>query len=271
MHRRSANRGGTTSEELLAEAAAVPIGGWDFSWLGSRMKSEPPPWDYDALVCAHAEGSPDLLDLGTGGGEWLASLPCRPARVVATEGYEPNFPLAAERLEPLGVLLVPAEAPDNVDQEPGATEPRLPFDDQSFSLVVSRHESYLRAEIARILRVAGVFLTQQVGERNEDDVHTLLGRQPPPTSGWTAERATQQLEAAGLDVTRAEEAQIMMTFSDVGAFAWWLRMIAFAVPFSLEREHARLVQLHESGTSLVIHAQRFLVEARKPSRPHSGR
>ena len=260
----SANRDGTTAEELLAEAAAVPIGGWDFSWLGSRMQSEPPPWDYDTLVCAHADGSLDLLDLGTGGGELLASLPCRPARVVATEGYEPNFPLASARLEPLGVALVRAVAPDDVDQEPGATEPRLPFDDQSFSLVVSRHESYLPAEIARVLRVAGVFLTQQVGERNEDDVHVLLGRRPPPPSGWTAEFAKRQLEATGLDVTRAEAAQVVTTFTDVGALAWWLRMIAFSVPFSLEREHARLVQLHESGTPLVIRERRFLVEARKP-------
>jgi len=135
--RRSADRDGTTAEVFLAEAAAVPIGGWDFSWLGSRMTNEPPPWDYDALVSAHADGSPDLLDLGTGGGEWRAALRCRPARVVATEGYEQNVPLASARLEPLGVALVRADAPDNVDQEPGATEPRLPFDDQSFSLVVS--------------------------------------------------------------------------------------------------------------------------------------
>lgn len=263
MHRRSTHRDGSTVEELLAEAAAVPIGGWDFSWLGSRVKSEPPSWDYDALVCAHAEGSPDLLDLGTGGGEWLAALPCRPARVVATEGYEPNFPLAAARLEPLGVVLVPADAPDNVDQEPGATEPRLPFDDKSFSLVVSRHESYLPAEMARVLRVAGVFFTQQVGERNEDDVHILLGRPPPPPSGWTAEFAKHQLEATGLDVTRVEAAQVMTTFTDVGALAWWLGMIAFSVSFSLERDRARLVELHESGTPLVIRERRFLVEARK--------
>ncbi len=55
----------------------------------------------------------------------------------------------------------------------------------------------------------------------------------------------------------------MTTFTDVGAFAWWLRMIAFSVPFSRDRDRARLVELHESGTPLVIHEQRFLVEARK--------
>ena len=155
----------------MTEAAAAPAGGWDFAWLGERMHVESPPWDYDAVVCAHAASSPDLLDLGTGGGEWLAALPCRPARVVATEGYAANFPLAVERLRPLGIDVVAADAPDNVAQEPGATEPRLPFADASFSLVVSRHESYLPVEIARILRPGGMFVTQQVGEGNENDVY----------------------------------------------------------------------------------------------------
>ena len=254
---------GTGVEDLLAEAARVPVQGWDFSWLGQRFRTEAPPWDYDALVCAHAGRSPDLLDLGTGGGEWLASLPCRPPRVVATEGFAPNFPIAAARLRPLGIEVVAADAPDNVAQEPGATEPRLPFADASCSLIVARHESYLPAEIARVLRFGGVFLTQQVGERNEDDVHVLLGRRPPQPSGWNVVFARQQLEAAGLEVTRSDEAQVTTTFADIGAFVWWLRMISFSLPFSLERDRDRLIELHQVGTPLLVRERRFLVEARK--------
>lgn len=227
------------------------------------MRTEAPGWHYTTLVCAHAERSPDLLDLGTGGGEWLAALPCRPARVAATEGYAPNFPIAAARLRPLGVEIVAADAPDNVAQEPGATEPELPFADSSFSLVVARHESYVPAEIARVLRPGGVFLTQQVGERNEDDVYVLLGRRPPPPTGWTLAFACGQLESAGLEVTRSEEAQVKTTFADIGAFAWWLRMVSFSVPLSLERDRDRLVELHQSRTPLVVRERRFLIEARK--------
>jgi SAM-dependent methyltransferase len=251
------------ADTLLAEAAAVPTAGWDLSRLGDRVATQPTPWAYEALVCAHAEKSPDLLDLGTGGGEWLAALPCRPPRVVATEGYAANLPVAVARLEPLGIDVVAADAPDNVAQEPGATEPSLPFADESFSLVVARHESYFPAEIARILRGGGVFLTQQVGERNEDDVYRLLGRPVPPPTGWNAAFARGQLRAAGLEVTRAEEAEVETTFADVGAFAWWLRMISFSVPFSLERERERLIELHDRRVPLVVRERRFLVEARK--------
>jgi SAM-dependent methyltransferase len=228
------------------------------------MRVEALPWEYDDVVCAHAVGSPDLLDLGTGGGEWLAALRCLPPRVVATEGYAPNVPLARQRLGALGIQVVVADAPDNVAQEPGAREPPLPFPDASFSLIVARHESYLPAEVGRVLRPGGVFVTQQVGERNEDDVYGLLGRPAPPATGWNAAFARRQLEGVGFTVTRAEDAQVETTFADVGAFAWWLRMISFSVPFSLERERPRLLELHDVRTPLVIRERRFVVEAEKP-------
>ena len=259
---REDDRSARAVEDLLADAAAAPVRGWDFSPLGDRIQTKPTPWNYDDVVCAHASSSPDLLDLGTGGGEWLAALPCRPARVVATEGHAPNFPVAQARLEPLGIDVVAADAPDNVSQAPNTAEPRLPFADASFSLVVARHESYIPAEIVRILRPGAAFVTQQVGERNEDDVYRLLGRELPPATGWNAAFAGRQLEAAGFAVTRAEEAEVATTFADVGAFAWWLRMISFTVPFSLERERAQLVELHEAEVPLVVRERRFLIEAR---------
>ena len=143
----------TTFDALLAEAETHPVEGWDFSWLGERVVMQPPPWDFAGIVESRASRAADLLDLGTGGGEWLASLSERPARTVATEAWPPNVDVARRRLEPLGVEVVAVEsAPDNVDQPPGLAAPTLPFGDESFSLVVSRHESYVAAEVARVLR-----------------------------------------------------------------------------------------------------------------------
>jgi hypothetical protein len=33
-----------TYEELVAEGAAVPLAGWDFSWFDGRATEERPPW-----------------------------------------------------------------------------------------------------------------------------------------------------------------------------------------------------------------------------------
>jgi hypothetical protein len=96
----------TAVDALLAEAEAHPVEGWDFSWLGPRAVSQMPPWDFAAIVERRARGAADLLDLGTGEGGWLAALPGRPARTVATEAWPPNVEVARRRLEPLGIAVV---------------------------------------------------------------------------------------------------------------------------------------------------------------------
>lgn len=116
----------TSFDDLVAEAMAAPFSGWDFSWLAARTVTSALPWDYSAEVTSRAAGASALLDLGTGGGEWLAALSHRPASTVATEGWPPNVGVAAARLRPLGVPVVQvAGAPDNPAQDgvaPGGGE-----------------------------------------------------------------------------------------------------------------------------------------------------
>src|SRR5919202_3355801 len=72
-------------EQLLAEAEQQPFSGWDFSYLRGRMEEGQPSWNYAELVRARLTGLPAVLDLGTGGGEFLAQLAPLPPRTVATE------------------------------------------------------------------------------------------------------------------------------------------------------------------------------------------
>lgn len=123
-------------DRLLGEAEARPVTGWDFTWLGDRVRSSPLPWSFEEIVSSHARDSPDLLDLETGGGEWLAALAYRPPRTVATEAWPPNLDIAGARLRPLGITVVwdeGAGAPDNVDQLPHEKRGRLPFPAESFA------------------------------------------------------------------------------------------------------------------------------------------
>lgn len=193
--------------------------GWDFSWLGDRISFEPPAWDFAAMVAQRARESPDLLDLGTGGGEFLASLSERPARVVATEAWPPNLEVASARLRPLGVTVVAVEgAPDNVDQAPNESGGRLPFADGSFELVVSRHESFVPAEVARVLVPGGILLTQQVGD-DYGDVYEALGLSAAPRQHLDLAFMRRQVESAGLRVVGSGESRQRNVFADVGAFA----------------------------------------------------
>jgi SAM-dependent methyltransferase len=234
-------------DDLIAEAEAHPTIGWDFSWLGDRMHATSLPWDYTARVVQRARRSPDLLDLGTGGGEWLAALPDRPVTTVATEGWKPNIAVAARRLRPLGVPVIYVEgAPDNILQDVGQDRPALPFSAASFHLVVNRHESFVAKEVARILVAGGCFITQQLGDGRYGDFRALFDLAPADQEPFTLSIAVAQLERAGLDITDSAAANEEIVFSDVGALAWYLRMIPWIVPgFSIGALRERLGDLHE--------------------------
>ena len=264
-------------ESLLSEAERQPFTGWDFSWLEGRTQVEPLPWDFEALAAERAGRSPDLLDMGTGGGERLSRLPGRPARTVATESWAPNVPIAARRLHPLGISVVHAEgAPDNVDQAPersaGEDGGRLPFRDGSFHLITNRHESFVASEVRRVLAPGGYFLTQQIGSGWARYFYRLLDLPMPQMSRrWDLPLAVAQVEAAGLQVVACDQADEVWRFLDLGALVWYLKVIPWAIPgFSIDAFRPRLAQLHEMlqvTGSLVVRMPHFWLEARKPPTP----
>lgn len=234
-------------DALLAEALATPTEGWDLTRYGDRLTSTRPPWDYWAMVAELSAGVAAMLDMGTGGGELLAALGGpRPPLTVATESWAPNVSVAARRLRPLGIAVVHAEgAPDNDAQSPDERCGRLPFRDGAFGLVVSRHEAFHALQVARVLAPGGTFLTQQVGW-SYDDLHELVGAAWPGPSRVTRGLLEGQARDAGLWVEAGGEAEVAQVFADVGALAWYLRQIPWAVAgFDVRRDAARLRAVHE--------------------------
>ena len=203
--------------------------GWDLAQLGTRISIAGPAWDFSAIVAAAAQAAQRMLDVDTGGGEWLAALPARAARTVATESWPPNLRVARERLGALGIEVLAADpVPDNVDQRGG--EPALPVDDSAFELVVARHAAYVPREIARVLVPRGTFLTQQVGGDYGDFYEALGLPRPHIARRWTLELATAQLQDAGLSVVDGAQGVETTTFADSEALGWYL----LAVPWTVE-------------------------------------
>jgi len=254
--------------DLLSEASTRPVVGWDFGWLGSRLTTRPLDWNFPSIVADRSRHVANLLDMSTGGGEWLAALEHRPAQTVATEGWKPNVSVAAARLRPLGIAVVWSEdAPDNVEQSPGEMRGRLPFRAESFALVTNRHASFLATEVARVLCAGGMFLTQQVGADYGDAHHALGLKRPEAARAWNAAVATQQIGDAGLHIVAAREGTLITEFADVGAFAWYLRAVPWAVPnFTIDAFRPALErldsQLRHIG-SIVLRLPAFFLEATK--------
>jgi SAM-dependent methyltransferase len=247
-------------DELVAEADAAPITGWDFTWLDGRATEERPSWRYRELVARRITQVARTIDLQCGGGEMLAGLPALPEMVVATEGHPPNLALAARRLSPRGIQVVAAD-----EDRSG-----LPFTACTFDLVTSRHPVSTRwDEIARVLRPGGTYLSQQVGPYSLRELTEFMMGPRPGGSTRDPERARAAAIDAGLRVDDLRQARLRTVFFDVGAVVYFLRLVVWIVPgFSVEAYRDRLEALHrqiQAEGPYVAHASRFLIEATKPA------
>ncbi len=256
-------------DELLRQASELRTRGWSFRPIEDRWQRGRTSWEFSEIARADLPPSADLLDLGTGGGELLASVLAAidppPRRVYATEGYPPNLPVARARLSGAGVEVLPTR--DDL---------RIPLPARSVDRVIDRHEAFDAAEVRRVLRPGGRFVTQQVGGANYVELSDWFGTEPAPARNRvdSAETLADEVERAGLPVVRTGEATYPERFLDVGALVFFLRMAPWEVPgFSVERFRPQLAALHaevERTGSLTVTAHRLLVVAERPRLSRAG-
>jgi SAM-dependent methyltransferase len=224
-----------------------------------------PPWDYAAVVRDYGRGASAALDLGTGGGEFVASIrDDLPARVVATEEWHVNAPIAYRRLAPLGADLV------------WCRSLHLPFQNETFDLVFDRHEELEPSEVARVLRPGGHVVTQQVGPENWCELQRYFGG---ATAGNRSDsrltdfgdirgQYAEGFESAGLRVARSEQHDYKVAYGDLGDFVFMLLITPWTIPdFDVERDLELLLSLEadcSTGDGLVLTWSRFLIVADKP-------
>lgn len=254
-----------TFEELLTEGATVDVSTWGAGFLPGRYLEEQPPWDYADIVAPYLRGANTMLDMGTGDGSKLLGLRPLPPRTVAYEEWPPTVPAARRTLRPAGVALVRCQGSvDNTDSS-GADHPQLPFRDGAFDLVVNRHECFSPADVFRVLRPGGVFVTQQVGAGDRGELPAMFGVETPALRPWDLAAARRQVEDVGFVVLGGGEAELDMACTDVGALVAYIRSVPWQLPdFDVHRYRERLFALYERGQEIRWSTSRFWLAARHP-------
>lgn len=217
------------------EEEAAHIQGWDFSHIHGRYEEETDlPWDYERIVRQYLRNDFKLLDYDTGGGEFLLSLNHPFDRTAATEGFQPNVQLCREKLLPLGI-----------DFKECATPSKIPYESETFDMIINRHGAFDAREFYRLLKKEGIFITQQVGGDNERDlVEMVLPGTEKPFPHLNLKEQRKEFEAAGFQVVCAKEAYRPIRFYDVGAFVWFAHIIAWEFPgFSVDKCFQQLLKM----------------------------
>ena len=249
------------NEKLIAawkkEEEIAHIHGWDFSHIDGRCEEAPLPWEYRQIIGEYLTPDKKLLDIDTGGGEFLLSLHHPHAHTAATENYPPNVQLCRQTLLPLGIDFRQADG-----------NGKLPFPDGSFHMVIDRHGDFNPGEIYRVLKPGGIFIMQQVGAENERElVQLLCGNLPLPFPEQYADKAAEQFRRAGFSILRQEECFCPIRFLDVGALVWFARILPWEFPdFSVDTHLDRLLtaqRIVEEKGCIEGRAHRFLLVAQK--------
>ncbi len=208
--------------EWLQEEQIAHIHGWDFSHIrGKYEEGKNLPWDYCKIIGDYLTPNTRLLDLDTGGGEFLLSLNHPHELLAATENYPPNVELCKHKLLPLGIDFKQADAKEH-----------LPYADQSFDMIINRHGDFNPVEIHRVLKPNGLFITQQVGAENDRELVELLLKDAPPLPfpNQYLSIVQKQFEEAGFHILKGEEAFPPIKFWDVGALVWFAHIIEWEFP-----------------------------------------
>jgi len=232
--------------------------GWDFSYLNGRMEQDELPWSYKSIVEKYFCGKDNLLDMDTGGGEFLCSLSNLPKNVFATEGYEPNVPIAEKKLKERNIQLRAIK-----------TDGEIPFDDKYFDIIINRQGSYKINEIKKSLRKNGLFITQQVGSLNGIDINMAFGTETTDCIDWCLVKNIEMFNNSGMEIIECGENIGKMRFNDTGAIVYYLKCIPWQVKdFSIDKYHKKLEIMDslikkDGYINFILH--RFYLVAKKVS------
>ena len=212
-------------KKIWLEEEQYAFHGWDFSHLDSRQCHEPLKWDYKNIVMEYLHPTDYLLDMGTSGGQFLLSLGHTHENTSVTEAQQPNIQLCMEKLVPIGVKVYPVQ-----DEAP------LPIPENSFDIVINRHESYDLNEIRRVLKPGGMFITQQVGGQNCISLEKRINLEEHIHQNFSVETELLKFQDCGFSVKYSNECFPELKFYDVGAIVFWAKIIEWSFPrFSVER------------------------------------
>ncbi len=224
--------------QWLEEEKIAHIKGWDFSHIHGRYAEEDDlPWDLGSIIQTYLQPDMHLLDMETGGGEFLLSFGHPYHNTAAIEAFPPNVAYCREKLLPLGIDFREADGEDD-----------LPFADESFQMITNRHGAYKASELKRLLSPGGYFITQRVGAENDRELIHLLtpenARSPFPDECLSIKE--QELKELGFAILEKEEVFRPIRFYDVGALVWFARIIEWEFEgFSVETHLENLYKARE--------------------------
>ena len=102
-------------------------------------------------------------------------------------------------------------------------------------------------EVLRVLKPGGLFITEQIGQRDNRALsRRLLPEYEPPFPGHCLKNAAEAFRGYGFNILYGQEYFPKLRFNDVGALAYFAHIVGWEFPgFSVDRCRRELLALNE--------------------------
>ncbi|HFC9359786.1 methyltransferase domain family protein [Enterococcus hirae] len=123
----------------------------------------------------------------------------------------------------------------------------MDFPDDSFDLVINSHESFAVAEVKRVLKPDGLFISQQVGDFNGLNLASrLMPEVRKECFDFHLSLVKAELEQHHFDLLFCDEAYLNQQFFDMDSLIFYVRTIEWEYPgFTVEKNFKELLGLYE--------------------------
>lgn len=236
--------------------------GWDFSQISSRMKSYGKKWDFTKILRDYLDKKTVLLDLGTGGGEMLLSMAPFVKNAYGIDHSESMIKTAKDNLR--------KSHSKNVEFRFADTK-KIPFPDESFDVVSCRHAPFYVKEILRVMKPGGIFITQQVGEKDKQNIKKIFGRGQSfrEKAGTLMNRYVGELRDSGFNIIRKETYNATEYYANMEDMIFLLRNTPIIPSFDIQRDEDSLKRLEKkygSKKGIKTNSYRFVIIAEKQTK-----
>ncbi|TMV52243.1 class I SAM-dependent methyltransferase [Paenibacillus mesophilus] len=230
--------------------------GWDFSKL--NVITEGALWEFEQEVAARCTKSDLLLDIGTGGGERLLSLADAALLLV---GIDHSFPM----IRAANANLEKAKKPNvrflHMDAE------NLRFPSGFFQIAACRQSHFDAGQVANVLAQGGIFLTQQVGERDKNNLTQAFGRGQHGGNGdgVLKDRYVSELAEAGFTDIRSFEYDAAEYYESFEDLVFLLKHTPIIPDFGENDDDFDIlhhfIEEHQTDKGIKTNSHRFMITA----------
>ena len=234
------------------------INGWDFSQV--QVSTEDVKWDFYEEIKKVCKTSDLLLDIGTGGGENVLKIAPFLQLLVGIDLSQEMITMAQANIRKNGA--------GNTRFFEMSSD-HLQFPNGFFDVISCRHAPFNAAEVARVLKSDGIFLTQQVSEDDKSNLKKAFGRGQSvgEEDGALKKRYLIELKDSGFTEVECLEYDAIEYYQRPEDLLFLLTHTPIIPEFGLdERDYEILssfIERNQTEKGIQTNSKRFLIIAKK--------